>query len=119
MKWVLLSIVIAATVLSDLLQSYQMKRGGEQSAGARGLMQLLRKIARNTYLILSIVCLALSFFAFMALIQTEPLSFAVPASAGSFIIETVLARVLLKEHIGPRRGLGALLVLCGIVLLAR
>ena len=119
MKWILLSIVVAATTASDLLQSYQMKRGGEQPAGARGLMQLLRRISRNRYLILSIVCLAFSFFSFMALIQTAPLSFAVPASAGSFIVETILAKVLLKEHISARRGFGAFLVLCGIVLLAR
>jgi drug/metabolite transporter (DMT)-like permease len=119
MKWILLSIVIASTTASDLLQSYQMKRGGEQSAGARGLLQLLGKIAHNRYLILSIVCLAFSFFSFMALLQIAPLSFAVPASAGSFIVETVLAKVLLKEHIGIRRGFGALLVLFGITLLAR
>lgn len=119
MKWILLSVVIIATTLSDLLQSYQMKRGGEQSADARGLLRLLKRIAHNTYLILSIVCLAFSFFAFMALIQTAPLSFAVPASAGSFILETILAKVLLKEHISLRRGCGALLVLCGITLVAR
>jgi drug/metabolite transporter (DMT)-like permease len=119
MKWVLLSVVVAATVLSDLLQSYQMKRAGEQPAGARGLLQLLPRIARNRYLILSIVCLAISFFAFMALVQSEPLSFAVPASAASFIVETVLAKLLLNEQIGVRRGLGALLVLGGIILLAR
>ncbi len=119
MKWVLLSVVVAATVVSDLLQSYQMRIGGEQALGARGVAQLLQKIARNRYLILSIVFLAISFFAFMALIQAEPLSFAVPASAASFIVETVLAKLLLKEDIGVRRGAGALLVLCGIVLLAR
>jgi len=119
MKWALLSIVVGATVLSDLLQSYQMKRAGEQAARASGLLELLPRIARNRYLILSIVCLAVSFFAFMALVQTEPLSFAVPASAASFVVETVLAKLLLKEHIGRRRGIGAMLVLCGIVLLAR
>ena len=119
MKWILLSIVVLATTLSDLLQSYQMKRGGEQPAGARGLMQLLHRIARNTYLILSIVCLAFSFFAFLALVQTAPLSFAVPASAASFPLETILAKVLLKEHIGVRRGAGAMLVLCGLMLVAR
>jgi uncharacterized membrane protein len=55
----------------------------------------------------------------MALVQTEPLSFAVPASAASFIVETVLAKLLLKEQIGVRKGLGAALVLCGIMLVAR
>ena len=39
--------MVAATVLSDLLQSYQMKRAGEQSVGARGMARLFRLIARN------------------------------------------------------------------------
>ena len=119
MTWLLLSLVIAATAASDLLQSYEMKRLAPQPMDGRGLASLLRTIARRRYLILSIGCLAISFFSFMALVQTAPLSFAVPASAGSFIVETVLAKVLLKEHVGGRRAAGALVVLAGIVLLAR
>jgi drug/metabolite transporter (DMT)-like permease len=117
MTWVLLVVVVVATALSDLLQSYEMKRAGEQSVGARGVGRLLRMIVERRYLVLSIVCLAFSFFAFMALVQSAPLSFAVPASASSFILETVLAKVLLKEQIGARRAAGSLLVLCGVVLL--
>jgi len=119
MKWILLSITVAATALSDLLQSHEMKRAGEQTVDARGLARLLKTIAQRRELILSIVCLAISFFAFMALVQATPLSFAVPASAASFILETVLAKVVLKEDVGPRRAAGALLVLGGVILLAR
>lgn len=119
MTWLLLSVMVVATALSDILQSYEMKRAGEQSVGARGLGRLLRMIVARRYLLLSILCLAFSFFAFMALVQTAPLSFAVPASAASFILETILAKVLLKEHIGSRRAAGAFLVLCGVVLLGR
>ena len=119
MTWVLVAVMVVATVLSDLLQSYEMKRAGVQSVGARGVGRLLRMIVERRYLLLSIVCLAFSFFAFMALVQSAPLSFAVPASAASFILETALAKVLLQEHIGPRRAAGAALVLCGVVLLGR
>jgi len=119
MTWLLLSIVIAATVASDLLQSYEMKRVEDTSVDARGLANLLKTIVHRRYLILSIACLAVSFFSFMALVQTAPLSFAVPASAGSFIVETVLAKMVLKERVGLRRASGALVVLGGIVLLAR
>lgn len=119
MKWILLSVVVTATALSDLLQSHEMKRAGEQSVGARGLARLLKALATRLNLILSIVCLAVSFFAFMALVQAEPLSFAVPASASSFILETVLAKFVLKERVGMRRAAGALLVLAGVMLLAR
>lgn len=119
MKWILLSIVVTATAVADILQSHEMKKAGEQSVGARGLVRLLKMIASRRELILSIVCLAISFFAFMALVQAEPLSFAVPASAASFILETVLAKLVLKERVGMRRATGALLVLGGVLLLAR
>lgn len=119
MKWLLLSIIVVATVLSDLLQSYEMKRSGEQSVNARGLGRLLRMIISRRYLFLAIVCMAVSFFAFMALVQTAPLSFAVPASAATFVLETVLAKFVLNEAVGKRRTAGALLVLGGVLLLAR
>ena len=54
MKWTLVILMVVATVLSDLLQSFEMKRAGEQSVGARGLMRLLREIARRRFLILAI-----------------------------------------------------------------
>jgi drug/metabolite transporter (DMT)-like permease len=60
--------------------------------------------------------MAVSFFSFMALVQTEPLSFAVPASAASFVLETLLARLVLRERISARRAAGAFIVLCGVIL---
>jgi drug/metabolite transporter (DMT)-like permease len=119
MKWVLLIAMVAATVLSDLLQSHEMKLVGEQSVDARGLMRLLKIIAQRRYLILSVACLAVSFFSFMALVQTEPLSLVVPFSAASFILETALAKWSLKERVGGRRAAGAIFVLCGVILLGR
>ena len=105
MTWILLSIMVVATALSDILQSYEMKQAGAQSVGARGLGRLLRMIVARRYLLLSIVCLAFSFFAFMALVQSAPLSFAVPASAASFILETAMAKLLLQgtDRTAPRR----------------
>ena len=116
MKWIILAVMVAATVLGDLLQSYEMKRAGEQSVSARGLARLLHIIVKRRLLILGIACNAVSFFAFMALVQTEPLSFAVPASSASFFFETMLAKLVLRERIGPRRIVGSLAVLVGVVL---
>jgi len=116
MKWLLVGLMVAATVASDLLQSHQMKRAGVQSVGARGLWSILRLIARRRFLILAVGCMAISFFSFMALVEREPLSFAVPASASSFVVETVLARFVLGEQISVRRAAGSVLVLIGVVL---
>ena len=97
MRWLLLSIIVCATVLSDILQSHEMKRSGEQSVDARALGRLLRMTVSRRYLLLSILCLAVSFFAFMALVQIAPLSFAVPASAATFVLETALANAIARR----------------------
>jgi drug/metabolite transporter (DMT)-like permease len=112
----LVAIMVVATVTGDLLQSHEMKRAGEQSVSARGLTRLVHIIAQRRGLILGVLCNAVSFFAFMALVQNEPLSFAVPASAAGFVLETLLAKYVLKEKIGARRAAGAVAVLAGVIL---
>lgn len=119
MKWLLLSIVVVSAVIGDLLQSHQMKDEGEQTGSAPGLLRVVQLIVSRRYLILAILSMAVSFFAFLALVRTEPLSFAVPASAASFILETALAKLVLGEKVTLRRGAGVLLVFGGILLVSR
>jgi uncharacterized membrane protein len=45
-------------------------------------------------------------------------SFAVPATAGSIVLETVLAKLILKEDVRWQRWFGAVVVACGVALLA-
>ena len=119
--WALVALIVAGTVAGDTLQSFEMKRHGEIRFGGRGLGGLGRlaaTLALKKYLILSIVCMAVSFFAFMTLLSQADLSFAVPASAASFVFETILARLVLRERVDARRWMGAALVAGGVALLA-
>jgi drug/metabolite transporter (DMT)-like permease len=119
-SWILVSTVVGATVLGDLLQSIEMKRHGEiQNFHPRGLAKLFTTLARKKFLILGIFFMAISFFAFITLLETADLSFAVPVSAASLVLETVLAKLVLKERVDARRWAGALLVLGGVLLLAQ
>jgi drug/metabolite transporter (DMT)-like permease len=54
----------------------------------------------------------------MALVSIAELSFAVPVTAASYVLETIFAKYLLKERIGRTRWAGSLLVAVGVVLLA-
>ena len=119
MKWFLVSVVVCCTVLADLLQSREMKIAGEQCVSVRGLVHILKMIGSRAHLGIAIFFMAVSFFAFMALVQREPISFAVPASAAQVVLETALAKFLLREHVGARRIAGAAFVLGGVILLAR
>ena len=118
--WLLVSTVVGSTVLGDLLQSFEMKRHGEiHNFHPRGLPKLFATLARKKFLILAIFFMAISFFAFMTLLETADLSFAVPVSAASLVLETILAKLVLKERVDARRWAGAVLVLGGVLLLAQ
>ena len=115
MAWLLLGVIIGSTVISDLLSSLEMKRHGEIREFNS---QVLKTLAQKSYLILAVFFMAISFFAFMKLVEIADLSFAVPASAGSLVLETLLARLVLGENVDRQRWLGAGLVACGVWLLA-
>jgi drug/metabolite transporter (DMT)-like permease len=102
--WLLVGIIVGATVMGDLLQSREMKRGRD---------------LRKRYLAVAIGFMAISFFAFMKLVSFADLSFAVPATAGSLVLETLLARMVLKERVDRKRWAGVALVAFGVALLAR
>ena len=119
MKWLLVMIVVTATVASDLLQSFEMKRHGEvRHFSPSALGGMFAVVLRRRLLILAVACMAVSFFAFLKLLSIAELSFAVPATAATYVFETFLARIVLKEHVGWQRWAGAGLVACGVLLLS-
>ena len=119
-QWLLLATMIGATVAGDVLQSFEMKRHGEISDfRPSGIRRHLYAMAQRRYLILAVLFMAVSFFVFMKLLKTSEMSFVVPASAGSFVLETILARFVLKEEVSVRRWAGACLVGCGVALVAQ
>ena len=102
MKWLLLSTVVSATTAGDLLLSYALRT----------------RPVRWTALLSAVGCMAVSFFAFLALLSRTDLSFAVPASAATLVLETALAKLLLHERVEERRWAGACLVAAGVALLS-
>jgi drug/metabolite transporter (DMT)-like permease len=112
MRWLLVFAIVASTTIGDLLQSFEMKQHKQASIG-----QTLGFL-RRPLLLSSIVCMAISFFSFLALLRVSDLSFAVPATAATVVVETVLARLILKERVDVRRWAGAVLVAFGVALLA-
>lgn len=119
MKWFYLAVVVATTAISEILMSWDMKRHGEvQHFHPSALTRLVIGFLRRLPIIASFACLGLSFFAFLELLKIADLSFAVPASAASLVLETVLARALLKEPVHWQRWCGTALVALGVLLIA-
>jgi drug/metabolite transporter (DMT)-like permease len=120
MKWILVLIVVGATTVGDVCRSLGMRQHGEIHDFRPGAIgSALRLIARNWYVIVSTFAMAISFFAFMKLVSIAPMSFAVPMSAATFIPETLIAKLLLKEAVGKRRWAGISLILIGVVFISK
>jgi drug/metabolite transporter (DMT)-like permease len=119
MKWVYVLVIIACNATGDLLNALGMRRQGPvRDFHPSALGRLVRALAHNRYVIGGIVAMAVAFFALLSLLSIADLSFAVPATAGSYLIETILARIILKEDVRWQRWLGACMVACGVGLLA-
>jgi drug/metabolite transporter (DMT)-like permease len=119
MKFVLIAIIVAATTVGEVLQALGMRHHGEIHdfrPGALGRAAAL--LVRNQYVIGSVAAMAVSFFAYMGLLTIADLSFAVPATAVTYVLETVLAKYVLKENVNWLRWAGASLVICGVALVS-
>jgi len=104
--------------IGDVLNTAGMKREPEvEKLNLHSLIVMLSRIVRNPLVIGGVASLTVGFFAMMSLLSIANVSFAVPATAISFVLETLLAKYILKEDVGLRRWAAATLVACGVVLL--
>jgi drug/metabolite transporter (DMT)-like permease len=119
MKWLLVALIVACNTVGDVLSTHGMKRHGEvHDFGPRGIRRLVSALMRNRYVVGGVAVSAVSFVSLLMLLSIADLSFAVPATAASYLVETVLAKFLLKEQITWKRWAGAWLVASGVALLA-
>jgi drug/metabolite transporter (DMT)-like permease len=119
MKWLLVALIVASTTCGEVLQAAGMRHHGEiHEFHPTAIGRALSAMARNRFVIGGILCMAVSFFAFLKLLSVSELSFAVPVSAVTYTMETVLAKYFLKEHVSGLRWAGAGLVVCGVALIS-
>ncbi len=115
----LLGIVIVGAVFGDLLKAHAMRRQGPPDSFRGTVLARHALLAlRNFWFLLSLLAYAASFFGFMALLSIRDVSFAVPATALSYALETLLARMVLHEQVSVQRWTGACLVIAGVWLIA-
>jgi len=118
MRWILVGIIAICNTLGDVLNIAGMKRQGEvEDLRPRSLFWMVRRAVVNPYVIAGIAAMAVSFFALLSLLSIANVSFAVPATAASYLLETLLAKYILGEDVRSRRWAAATLVAMGVVLL--
>ena len=117
-QWRLVALTSICNTLGDVLNTAGMKREPEvEKLGLGTLMRMLARIVRNPLVIAGVAALTTGFFAMMSLLSIANVSFSVPATASSYVFETILAKYVLREDVGLRRWAAATLVICGVALL--
>jgi drug/metabolite transporter (DMT)-like permease len=119
LRWILIAIIVAATTAGEVLQALAMRHHGEiHDFRPTAIGRALALMARNRFVIGSVLAMAVAFFANIGLLTIAELSFAVPATAVTYVMETALAKYILKEHVNGARWAGAALVICGVALVS-
>ncbi len=115
-----LTLMILAGAAGDVLVSKGMKQVGEiASAHPLELLRTGARAARNPFVVAGVLGLAVYFFSFSAVLSWADVSQVVPISALSFLLTTFVAERALGEHVSPQRWFGTMLIVVGVVLVAR
>jgi drug/metabolite transporter (DMT)-like permease len=119
MKWIYIAIIVLSTTVGEVMQALGMRSHGEiRDFSPNALGRAAATLARNRFVIASVGAMAVSFFAYMALLTVAELSFAVPVTAVTYVLETILAKYILQERVTGLRWAGAGLVICGVALVS-
>jgi len=115
----MIAIVVLASSCGDVLITKGMKQIGEISTlKLRELFVIAKRVLTNKFFLSGVFFMALSFFAFLAALSWADLSLVDPATSLSFVINTVGAKLILKERINSLRWAGTMLVCLGVALIS-
>ena len=105
--WTMLMMVVLADASGNMLLSHGMKR-----------ISSIRQAVRDPILGSGVLCMALSFSLFLALLSWADLSFVLPVTALGYGVNALGARYLLKENVTAKRWAGTAFICLGVGLVS-
>lgn len=112
-----LFVIVAAGTGGELCVSRAMKTLGEvHDFRPAALVQFVLRAVRVGWMWIGIAMMTLAFFALLAMLSMENVSFVVPVTALSYAAGAIGATVFLHERISRQRWLGVLIVCIGVTL---
>jgi drug/metabolite transporter (DMT)-like permease len=116
----ILAIVLTATA-GDILTAGAMRRIGDldEIRARSGFLGAVRAVTGNAMFLTGVLFMAISFFSLLFALSRLDVSLVAPASASlTFVSNALAAKFFLRENVDRRRWLVAILVCCGVALLA-
>ncbi|HOL71554.1 MAG TPA: hypothetical protein PLA43_10370 [Bryobacteraceae bacterium] len=106
-------IVVLANVLGNFVISWGLKRSG--TVLGNSVLEYVRVIF-HPWVAVGIGLLIVWMFTRLALLSWADLSYVLPVTAIGYVLNAVLGRLFLGEHISLARWAGTLLIVAGIAL---
>lgn len=110
---------MSATTLGDLFmakllrpyENFQLQRLSQ-------LQELALQILGSHTFWLAITCFLAFFITWLSVLSYEELSFALPLTSITYILNAFLAGPILGEHVSPMRWLGTIIIGIGVVIVS-
>lgn len=116
----LMFVFLVGSVVCDVAGQVLFKIGLDEGDNTErsGLGAFLAGIVRNRWIALGVLVYALEFVFWYAALTLAPLSLAVPFAALSYCGVVVASRLILREHVSPRRWAATAVVAAGVALVS-
>jgi drug/metabolite transporter (DMT)-like permease len=117
LEFFFLFVIIAAGTGGELCVSRAMKVVGEvHDFRPTAVFQFILRAIRVGWMWIGIAMMTLAFFALLAMLSIENVSFVVPVTALSYAAGAFGAMLFLHERISRQRWIGVLIVCIGVTL---
>jgi drug/metabolite transporter (DMT)-like permease len=114
-----LFIAICAQVLGDVCLTKGMKSIGEiNTLNPAALFQLGVQVFTTPYIWLGIATLTVFYLLYLVALSWADLSFVVPATAFGYLLNALMAKLLLHEPVSPLRWLGTAIICLGVAIVS-
>ena len=116
---VVLFVAICAQVLGDVCLTKGMKAVGEvNTLNPSVLFQLGLQVFKNPFIWFGIGTLTVFYLLYLVALSWADLSFVVPATAFGYLLNALMAKLLLHEPVSLGRWLGTAIICAGVAIVS-
>jgi drug/metabolite transporter (DMT)-like permease len=114
----MLVLWFALSVLCDVSGQICFKIGADRLPAAASLADKALAIVASPWLVAGLCIYAVEVFVWLKILSVAPLSIAFPIASLNFLGVTLASATILREKVGRRQWLGALMVTVGVAIVA-
>lgn len=118
---ILLAVLFAvcASTIGDLFLAVGMRKVGVVTwRGLAAVPGQIWQVVRTPQIPIAVLFMAVFFFTWLALLSWADLSFILPLTALTYVLNGLAARPCLGEHVSLQRWMGILVITLGVVLVS-